>query len=41
LRKLDQFSIPILSEGMQLGELTDANADVISLLGGLATPKTG
>jgi hypothetical protein len=28
-------------EGMQLGEQTDAHADVIVLLGGLAMPKTG
>ena len=28
-------------EGMQLGELTDAHADVVVLLGGLAMPKTG
>jgi hypothetical protein len=29
------------SEGMQLGELTDAHADFIVLLGGLAMPKKG
>lgn len=28
-------------EGMQLGEFTDAHADVVVLLGGLAMPKTG
>lgn len=28
-------------EGMQLGELTDAHANLIVLLGGLAMPKTG
>jgi hypothetical protein len=28
-------------EGMQLGEPTDAHADVIVLLGGLTMPKTG
>ncbi len=33
--------IHMTPEGMQLGELTDAHADVIVLLGGLAMPKTG
>ena len=28
-------------EGMQLGKLTDAHADVVVLLGGLAMPKIG
>lgn len=28
-------------EGMQLGELTDAHADAVVLLGGLAMPKIG
>ncbi|MGB9927870.1 MAG: DUF2124 family protein [Methanosarcina sp.] len=28
-------------EGMQLGELTDAHADVVVLLGGLAMPRIG
>jgi hypothetical protein len=28
-------------EGMQLGELTDAHADVVVLLGGLSMPKVG
>jgi Uncharacterized protein conserved in archaea len=28
-------------EGMQLGELTDAHADVVVLLGGLSMPKIG
>ncbi len=34
-------SIHMTPEGMQLGESTDAHADVIVLLGGLAMPKTG
>ncbi len=34
-------SIHMTPEGMQLGELTDAHADLIVLLGGLAMPKTG
>jgi hypothetical protein len=29
----------MIPEGMQLGELTDAHADLIVLLGGLAMPK--
>jgi hypothetical protein len=28
-------------EGMQLGELTDAHAEVVVLLGGLSMPKVG
>ena len=34
-------SIHMTPEGMQLGELTDAHADLIVLLGGLAMSKTG
>lgn len=34
-------SVYMTYEGMQLGELTDAHADVVVLLGGLAMPKTG
>jgi len=34
-------SIHMTPEGMQLGELTDAHADLIVLLGGLSMPKTG
>jgi len=34
-------SIHMTPEGMQLGELTDAHADLLVLLGGLAMPKTG
>ncbi len=34
-------SILMTPEGMQLGELTDAHADVVVLLGGLAMPKMG
>ena len=34
-------SIHMTPEGMQLGELTDAHANLIVLLGGLAMPKTG
>jgi hypothetical protein len=34
-------SIFMDNEGMQLGELTDSQADVIVLLGGLAMPKIG
>jgi len=28
-------------QGMQLGEFTDAHADVVVLLGGLSMPKSG
>lgn len=34
-------SIILTPEGMQLGELTDAHADVVVLLGGLSMPKSG
>jgi hypothetical protein len=34
-------SIVMTPEGMQLGELTDAHADVVVLLGGLSMPKSG
>ena len=34
-------SISMTPEGMQLGELTDAHADIVVLLGGLSVPKTG
>jgi len=34
-------SIVTTPEGMQLGELTDAHADVVVLLGGLSMPKSG
>jgi len=34
-------SILMTPEGMQLGELTDAHADLVVLLGGLAMPKMG
>jgi hypothetical protein len=34
-------SISMTPEGMQLGDLTDAHADVVVLLGGLSMPKTG
>jgi len=34
-------SVFMTYEGMQLGELTDAHADVVVLLGGLAMPKIG
>lgn len=34
-------SIAMTPEGMQLGELTDAHADVVVLLGGLSMPKSG
>ena len=34
-------TILMTPEGMQLGELTDAHADVVVLLGGLAMPKGG
>lgn len=34
-------TILMTPEGMQLGELTDARADVVVLLGGLAMPKIG
>ena len=34
-------SMLMTPEGMQLGELTDAHADVVVLLGGLSMPKSG
>jgi len=34
-------SILMTPEGMQLGELTDAHAEAVVLLGGLAMPKIG
>ncbi|MDQ1253927.1 MAG: hypothetical protein QG646_3141 [Euryarchaeota archaeon] len=34
-------SIVMTPEGMQLGEFTDAHADVVVLLGGLSMPKSG
>jgi hypothetical protein len=34
-------SVLMTPEGMQLGELTDAHADAVVLLGGLAMPKIG
>ena len=39
LRKLEHSSWT--PEGMQLGELADAHADTVVLLGGLAMPKMG
>jgi hypothetical protein len=34
-------SMLMTPEGIQLGELTDAHADVVVLLGGLSMPKSG
>jgi hypothetical protein len=34
-------SVSMAPEGMQLGELADAHADAVVLLGGLAMPKIG
>src|SRR5665811_373609 len=34
-------SIDMTYQGMQLGEFTDAHADVVVLLGGLSMPKSG
>jgi hypothetical protein len=34
-------SIVMTHQGMQLGEFTDAHADVVVLLGGLSMPKSG
>ena len=34
-------SMLMIPEGIQLGELTDAHADVVVLLGGLSMPKSG